>query len=914
MKKHTLLVAAALWVAALWAIPAEGQTIEVPSRLPQEHPRYLTNPKGKAELKKLLKDEAWAQEVYEKIRNRVDGYVEKGPEWLTSRLMMYWKSHATDVYIKGETYDHAEGHAPAPTVCYTGTRGTAATYGRPKLEDIIPYMDDTKGVYFHNNTKEGRPLEWAEIGKTGRNIESVNNEIMGIARDAAFLWWYTGEMRYADLARSVFDTYMTGIYYRNVPVDLNHGHQQTLVGMTSFEVIHEDILSSLVPLYDFLYEDLKKQKSEKMSVYTDAFRKFADNIIAHGVPHNNWNLLQARYIFDIGWVLEDDARYPEGKGRQYYIDYILNRSSIRQWALPRLLETGVDAEAGTWFECPGYSSMVVGEFADFIQLFDRTLGTDMLPRMPLLPKAAAATPQYLFPNGVIVGWGDTHPGPLRTESFQRMISNARQYGKRDQEVYFTSLLKCIDPRAGIPTGERRNVRADVSSLFGHKPLELDPSIPAGKIEDYVTPLFHAPNVSWVAQRNGMDTQHSLMASLNGSLGNHAHANGISLELYGKGLPLGPDAGIGTSGYSGLDYSEWYAQFPSHNTVCVDGISSYPIMMSAHGFKVRSCYPASEAKWQEITPGVSYADVYFREPESQADQQRITAIVTNAPTAGYYIDIFRSRKVEGGDKMHDYFYHNLGQSMTLTATDGSDLNLQPTEELAFAGGHLYAYSYIWDKKSALTDRDVRAVFIIQKEDGNDIQMTMWMEGAPEREVFTALSPFCEGLSRTSGMPYDMKKQPTLTFVARQKGEAWNRPFVAVYEPSSKNEPSMIESVRFFSPESAPTDFAGVEVKSKNGRTDYVFSCGEQQQKVVYQGMEAAASYALVSQLPGGDGVYLLGGGTQLNAPGVAILSQQPVVATVEKCGTQWFYTSNGEITLTVSGKMYHLPASKRMLVK
>lgn len=45
--------------------------------------------------------------------------------------------------------------------------------------------------------------------------------------------------------------------------------------------------------------------------------------------------------------------------------------------------------------------------------------------------------------------------------------------------------------------------------------------------------------------------------------------------------------------------------------------------------------------------------------------------------------FRSRKEKGGDKMHDYFYHNLGQTLTLTAADGTDLNLQPTEELAFA---------------------------------------------------------------------------------------------------------------------------------------------------------------------------------------------------------------------------------------
>lgn len=52
-----------------------------------------------------------------------------------------------------------------------------------------------------------------------------------------------------------------------------------------------------------------------------------------------------------------------------------------------------------------------------------------------------------------------------------------------------------------------------------------------------------------AQR--MHPRHSLMVSLNGSEGNHMHANGISMELYGKGYVLGPDAGIGLYLYSGL---------------------------------------------------------------------------------------------------------------------------------------------------------------------------------------------------------------------------------------------------------------------------------------------------------------------------------------------------------------------------
>ena len=109
-------------------------------------------------------------------------------------------------------------------------------------------------------------------------------------------------------------------------------------------------------------------------------------------------------------------------------------------------------------------------------------------------------------------------------------------------------------------------------------------------------------------------------------------------------------------------------------------------------------------------------------------------------------------------MHDYFYHNLGQTLTLTAADGSDLNLQPTEELAFAGAHLYAYSYLYDKKVAATAKDVKATFTIdmKDKDGDDIYMNLWMKGEPDREVFTALAPMTEGLSRTPNMPVSMEK--------------------------------------------------------------------------------------------------------------------------------------------------------------
>ncbi len=734
-----------LGLCMLFFLNIHGQEIPLPEKMPQEHPRVLTTPEGKKETWKLIKKEAWAQDVFNKLKERTDVYTrrtESQPDWLLSRLAMYWKSHATEVYVKGEVFDHAGGEkAPAPTVRYTGTRGTAATHGRPKLEDIVPYDDNEDGnVAFCNNALEGRPLESVHPSKTGRNIENLNCEILGIARDAAFLYWMTGEEKYAKLAAGVFDTYMTGIYYRKVPVDLNHGHQQTLVGLTSFEVIHEDALHIVVPLYDFLYNYLKSNYPDKMIIYAGALKKWADNIIANGVPHNNWDLLQARYVMNVGLVLEDNKEYTDGKGREYYIDYVMNRSSIRQWSLTKLADYGFDSETGIWAECPGYSSVVINDYANFANQFDHNLQYDLVAAMPVLAKAVAATPQYLFPNRMICGFGDTHPGYLNTNFFIRMIQNAQANGKKEQERYFTALLKCLNPVADNEKEGKKNVRVSVNSFFEDKPLVLDPKVQAGKIEDYVSPLFYAPNVSWLVQRNGMDSRNSLMISLNASEGNHMHANGISMELYGKGYVLGPDAGIGLFLYSGLDYAEYYSQFPSHNTVCVDGISSYPVMKSNHSFDLLSCFPATAESGSGFT-SVTYSNVAFREPESRADQTRMMSIVTTGPETGYYIDVFRSRKEQGGDKMHDYFYHNLGQTMTLTAADGTDLNLQPTEELAFAGAHLYAYSYLYDKKVAATDKDVKVTFTIdmKDKDGDDISMNLWMKGEPEREVFTALAP-------------------------------------------------------------------------------------------------------------------------------------------------------------------------------
>ena len=749
-----------------------------------------------------------------KIEN-VMSQVDKQPDWLYSRLQMFWKTNASDVFVNGEAFAHPGGERAAePTVKYNGTRGFESQYNRPKLEDLVPYDDDEQGNVTYINKVTGK-MEKTSPAKTGCNIAGVNRYIIGIARDAARIYAATGDIRYGQMAAKVFDVYMKGIAYRNVPIDLNHGHQQTLVGMTTFEVIHEEVINELTQMYPLI----KPLVKDDQAVIEAGFKKWAENIIANGVPHNNWNLFQADFIVKIALVLQDNQAYADGKGKQYYLDYIVNQNSIRQWSMNKLIDFGFDAKSKTWYESPGYSTTVLSSICDFANMLDEKAGIDLFKQRPILKEAVKTSAEYLFPNRMIAGFGDTHPGYLNTGGIDQVLKYATRHKNKNLISEMNLLKNAVAPQA-----------------------------PISEIEAYTSTLFYAPNVSWIAMRSGMDKQHDLMASVNASLGNHQHANGISLELYGKGYVLGPDAGIGRTLYSGLDYLEYYSQMPAHNTVVVDGVSSYPVMMSQHAFKIVASYPEvskeqpaskklsekklSIQKDSELKDKITYATVSFIEPETQAQQQRTTAIVKTSAKGGYYIDVFRSKKKEGGDKTHDYFYHNLGQEMkVMDAASGQSLDMKPTEELAFAGGHLYAYSYIYDKKSAEMQNSVKTQFVtkilddkvVEAMDGQrEITMTMWMKKDENRTIFQALSPVNLEYERMPNQPYKVDEQPVLTFVARQKGEAWNHPFVCVYEPSSDTEPGDIASVDYFTP-SEPSA-VGIIVKLKDG-TEQRIVCSE-----------------------------------------------------------------------------------------
>lgn len=904
--------------AGIWG--ANSQPIALPAHLSDVHPRIAARPgNSQAEIRALAGSDAAAKAAVDQARAELATYIDhvrQDPMWVASRLQMYWKSHATDVYNRGNVFDHVDGHAPVATVRYPGSRDPVSVYRAPKLEDIPQYEDDTRGVYLVNTSEPGQPLEWATPSKTGRVIDGINANILRMAQTAAQLAWITGDEEYARFAFTIFDTYMRGMYYRNEPIDLSYRHSQNIYGMSTFEVIQEGVLPSLATTYDFLYNYIEKNQPDALPIYADTFRKWIGVTIGNGVPFNNWDLIEARFITAVALVLEDDSTYADHHGAQYFLNQILNEDSVRQWSLRKLAGSGFDPATGIWFESPGYAMNVVNDFISLFNQLDVALGTDLLEDIPVVRKAADAMAQYAFPNGLTVSWGDSHYGPISTMAARQMVVNARLHHRREQEVHFTGLIRLLDEmnqKASLPAPGRGDSRAPgrgLDALFNRDSFKLDSSIPALKAADVLTATFSAPSASYFVQRNGLDPQTGLMISEAGSLGNHQHANGVTIELYGLGLPLAPDSGIGTN-YFQADQNEYYAQFPAHNTVVVDGISSYPTMMSHHGFVVNSTFPVS-GDITGIELPATFADVSFLEPETNADQRRVTGIVRSSPDSGYYVDIFRSRRRDGKDKKHDYFFHGLGQTLDITRDDGAALAERPTDQLTFADEELSAYDYLWQKFAVAPAPGYRAIYHLQIPNHFEIRLNLWIAGAQGRQIYSVLAPPARSVMGI--VPQQIGNLPLHTLVVRQTGEAWNRPFVSIIEPSSTDHPPSVAAIHMVPIAQSPADAVALHVDCNDGSRQIILSTTSEEKVLHAENTAFEGTYAVIGRSANSESLFL-GNGVWISSGDLKLeLNSEPGSAFVRMSGARLSLelTRAGRLTVPAAGDATVLRLGARLL--
>ena len=87
-------------------------------------------------------------------------------------------------------------------------------------------------------------------------------------------------------------------------------------------------------------------------------------------------------------VLDSDEAYPDGKGKEYYLNLLVNESTPYHDAIPDMLKT-YDPVTGLWPESPGYSFGTIQMLLDWAAPLKRA-GIDIIAGNPILQKAAMA--------------------------------------------------------------------------------------------------------------------------------------------------------------------------------------------------------------------------------------------------------------------------------------------------------------------------------------------------------------------------------------------------------------------------------------------------------------------------------------------------------------------------------------------
>jgi hypothetical protein len=151
------------------------------------------------------------------------------------------------------------------------------------------------------------------------------------------------------------------------------------------------------------------------------------------------------------------------------------------------------------------------------------------------------------------------------------------------------------------------------------------------------------------------------------------------------------------------------------------------------------------------------------------------------------------------------------------------------------------------------------------------MNMWMKGYAGREVFSVKAPPSKAWRKNEMIPDSIAGLPLPTVVVRQTGEAWSKPFAAIYEPSG----AVDNGISSFGSEPG---FTGLIVNNKSGRSDYIFAHAETQQ-AGFEDMQFKGLYGVIS-VRGSKLVHLfLGKGVNIAKNGYSLTSSQPASAVL-----------------------------------
>jgi hypothetical protein len=623
---------------------------------------------------------------------------------------------------------------------------------------------------------------------------TIHRTRLNIGVECAMLYYLTEEEKYAQVASDIFHQYVKLIKDKN---------PQTFEFYTpNFNHLIQcrELFTRVAMIYDFVEPFLSKEgttvydlaSGNQVAFDFDSTQKalevMTENVIKVGGNGSNHPVLELPGALYSVMCMRDDAK------RESYFNLLLNgEANSSQPGINWMLDRFSPVER-LWPESTGYGKFTHALFIQIMNIVDRYKpDLKIIENNRDIVESIFIYENFLYPNGATVAFGDIgRDFTNHAHIFRNVLEIADRKGYDELKDRAATTLQKIYTEEGGYNPEITNQR-----LEWNEPLQLfwgvniDNSVPATGEPKYNS--IKASHAGVVMQRNysGVnDEQNGLMYYTHGGTYVHTHAGGIDMEFYGAGYVIGPDYGADSFG---SDIHEQYAvSYAAHNTIIVNGTSGRGPKLNGNttwqNITDEVVVEAIEPKVKEdpIAGNFSFATQFLDDGINNLDQQRTNSIIRTSPTSGYYLDIFRSVS-NTQNNFHDYLFHGLGDVLQLNEDSGSlSLTDTPNRYQNDVGDERRQPGWRWfsnAKTSALTSSSVKARFDIQF-DNKFLHVNV--PGGIDKEYSTALSP------PTKEVRNGYDKKDTQVFVMRKYGEAWDQPFVALYEPSSNSESTIIST--------------------------------------------------------------------------------------------------------------------------
>ncbi|MFR9513460.1 MAG: hypothetical protein SNF69_07490 [Rikenellaceae bacterium] len=745
-----------------------------------------------------IESEEWAKVSYTKLRNRIDPYVERhttDPEWITSRLAMYWKDgeRYTQCYLIEQNWDYGEGNAPVPTVRFPGMR-TWNRYANVSLEQRTPYNEsgDMWGVDRLNPDAEPVLVPYKQ---SGHMIRYNNGDILDLARDASFVYWLTQDEKYAKFAADIYYQWLIGTYYMNPILDPtgSTGSQGGwepggICGYYDYEQIHDDLAERGAAIYGYLRPYLATHPNDHLDsigkttkeVNDEVLKRFIDLGLIRGGRQGNWNVNCFARIMAPIVILDSNSKYADGKGREYYIEYFLSKDTDYHESLVGMLKN-YDKVTGLWNESPGYAFGTVTSILDFATML-YPLGVDIIADNPILQKAAEAIIPWMDARGNLVVFGDTRGGIADYTIFERLLTYYTNIGDKTSATKMASIIT-----QAINNGTYSRDNSNWVGLITQEPLKSK----GERVEQGDISYSELHRFFTLKDFNGSN---KLMATIYGGRGsNHLTANGLAITLYGYDYALAPDA----AGYE----SYWSADVRYHQSAT--GANTIMPGYTEGDITVNHTYPTlASDEYFNSTPH----DSFYRMVDISADEKRrILTMVRCGDESGYYLDIFESDQMD-----NDYIFHNVGSALTLSTNDGQPIELEAANDLG--AKYSAAYSYFTSPRKVNHSAD----FIAHWDVAQGIEVDFRMVGGSSRTLYTVDAPYSTLNGDLTPNGVSSSPQSTPTLIVRQNGvNGKTQPFIGLYEAHKGNP-----IVKSFEMTNLNDNECEIEVRLNDGSVDII----------------------------------------------------------------------------------------------